>query len=141
VQPFINVWAAIGPLLGVLVGSWLTMRYQRKLWLLDNRRAEYRKLLSTLSESATQALHAFAIETVDPVLPRSSRRMTSAIAKSVNVIYSRLFIADDIKKLDVMKRWQSTLDALQKERNVITFHKKLDSLMDDLRAVALKDFS
>jgi len=67
--------------------------------------------------------------------------MTSAIAKSVNVIYSRLFIADDIKKLDVMKRWQSTLDALQKERNVITFHKKLDSLMDDLRAVALKDFS
>jgi hypothetical protein len=49
-----RAWSAAGPLVGVLVGSWLTTWTQRKHWLMDNKRAEYRKLLSTLSSCGTR---------------------------------------------------------------------------------------
>jgi hypothetical protein len=51
---FLNIWAAVGPLVGVALGSWLATKSQRKHWLLDNKRAEYRKLLATLAACRTR---------------------------------------------------------------------------------------
>jgi len=38
--------------------------------------------------------------------------------QSVDVIYNRLFIADEVKRLDVLKRWEDAIDKLRKSRNV-----------------------
>jgi hypothetical protein len=46
---FYQVWAAIGPLVGVILGAWLTARWQRKKWILDNKTAEYRGILDALN--------------------------------------------------------------------------------------------
>jgi hypothetical protein len=53
-QPYVLVraWSGIGPLIGALIGSWLTRSWQRKQWLLESKKAEYRELLSVLSQSA-----------------------------------------------------------------------------------------
>src|SRR6266404_6383389 len=50
---FRSVWLAVGPLVGVLVGAYIANRNQRKHWIADNKRAEYRKLLSTLASTFT----------------------------------------------------------------------------------------
>ena len=49
----VSAWSILGPLVGVMLGAWLATRNQRRHWLLDNKRAEYRKLLTTLSECAS----------------------------------------------------------------------------------------
>jgi len=59
--------------------------------------------------------------------------------QSVDVIYNRLFIADEVKKLNVLKRWEATIDLLRRSRNIDAFGKSMDQIMDDIRRAALKD--
>jgi hypothetical protein len=53
---FITLWTTLGPLIGVAIGALLTpfctSRWQRKQWLLDGKKAEYRELLSVLARIA-----------------------------------------------------------------------------------------
>jgi hypothetical protein len=39
-----GTWFAVGPLVGVVVGGYLTIWNQKRHWVMDNKRAEYRKL-------------------------------------------------------------------------------------------------
>src|SRR5713226_4251307 len=41
-----TIWAAVGPLLGVALGSYLSTRTQRRHWVMDNKKQEYRELLT-----------------------------------------------------------------------------------------------
>jgi len=52
-----KVWAAVGPLVGVWIGAVLAKRWQREQWIADNKRAEYRKLLTTLTRSEPARMH------------------------------------------------------------------------------------
>jgi hypothetical protein len=54
------IWAVIGPFLGVLVGAWLTARWQRKQWILDNKKAEYRQLLDAVQAYRWHLLNRLA---------------------------------------------------------------------------------
>jgi hypothetical protein len=45
------MWSGVGPLVGVLIGAWSARSWQRKQWELDNRGAEYRELITVLSQS------------------------------------------------------------------------------------------
>jgi hypothetical protein len=44
-----RAWKYAGPLVGVLIGGWITSRNQRKQWLRDTRKQEYRELLGALA--------------------------------------------------------------------------------------------
>jgi membrane protein YqaA with SNARE-associated domain len=44
---------AIGSLVGVVIGHLLTRSWQHKQWLLDNKKQEYRELLSNLFEDGS----------------------------------------------------------------------------------------
>ena len=46
---FYQVWAVVGPLVGVVIGAWLTARWQRKKRILDNKTSEYRGILDALN--------------------------------------------------------------------------------------------
>jgi hypothetical protein len=46
---FYPMWAVVGPLVGVVIGAWLTARWQRKKWILDNKTSEYRSILDALN--------------------------------------------------------------------------------------------
>jgi hypothetical protein len=48
---------ALSGLLGVILGAFLTRSWQRKQWLLDNKKAEYRELISILSQAAHYILN------------------------------------------------------------------------------------
>jgi hypothetical protein len=42
--------------------------------------------------------------------------------QSVDVIYNRLFISDEVKKLDVLKRWETTMFARAESRFAMPIH-------------------
>ena len=137
-QGFLNVWAIAGPFVGILLGSWLTTRNQRRHWLLDNKRSEYRELLTTIADSGSKLLVFWGR---NPVVASGEEQFTigETARQSVDVIYNRLFIADEVKKLDVLKRWEATIDGLRKSHNVDAFGKLMDQIMDDIRRAALTD--
>lgn len=47
---FLTIWAAVGPLVGILVGHHLTASWQRKQWIADNQKDEYRRVLAGLNQ-------------------------------------------------------------------------------------------
>jgi len=50
VTTFLIVWAAVGPLVGILMGHYLVRSWERKRWLADNRKEEYRRVLAGLNK-------------------------------------------------------------------------------------------
>jgi hypothetical protein len=45
VTVFLTIWAPVGPLVGILVGHYLTRSWERRQWIADNQKEEYKKLL------------------------------------------------------------------------------------------------
>ena len=64
-----------------------------------------------------------------------------AARSSANAIYNRLFIAGEVRMLNITKRWTDATTALTKTHDGRAFAGELDDIMDDIRKAALKDFS
>jgi hypothetical protein len=45
------LWGVIAPLVGILVGHYLSRSWQRKQWIQDRRKEEWRELLTILTRS------------------------------------------------------------------------------------------
>jgi hypothetical protein len=45
----LGIWGALAPLIGIFVGHWLTKSWQRRQWLADNQKEEYRRILAGLN--------------------------------------------------------------------------------------------
>lgn len=131
-------WNAVGPLAGVLVGAFIANRNQRKNWLLDNKRSEYRKLLTTISDAGSKFIVFYGAE---PVVASGKQQFAigETARKSVDVIYNRLFIADRVIKLNIEKRWEAAISALRKTHDINAFGKTLDTIMHEIRTAALED--
>src|SRR4029077_15758703 len=106
---FLNIWAAVGPLMGVALGGWLTMRNQRMLWILDNKRSEYRKLLSTITRDYTTCMNIYAGRTA--LSGAEQRRREKAHLEALNVIRDRLFIAKEVSEMDIARKWSEAIGA------------------------------
>lgn len=140
VQQFLTICAALGPFIGVLIGSWLTMKIQRRLWILDNKRAEYRKLLSTLTDCASKFATIWGVQGVVQG-PRDQREINNAARKSANVIFNRLFIAREMQQLNVLVRWKEAISQLQRTHDGPAFGISVGVITNEIRSAALKDFS
>src|SRR5271154_409055 len=107
-----NVWAVVGPLAGVGYGAWLTARWQRKKWILDNKASEYRGILDALNSyrfalSEYYALYKFALVAVpaqkkyddDIALAKTQSAVTNAFA-------DRIFIRIAVERSGARKEWR-----------------------------------
>lgn len=139
-QIFLHVWAIAGPLVGILLGGWLTTKNQRKLWLLDHRRAEYRELLTTLSDWRSHCAIAPAAGD-SGMTPRHHRLMSEATRKLANVVANRLFIAAEVKRIGIEERCGDAYAALKEGCDGRAFENDLGRIMDDIRKAAHQDFS
>ena len=98
----VKAWSGIGPLVGVLIGSWLGRSWQRKQWELDNKRTEYRELIGTLSKS----FHYIATyRTVVVRPPEVQRGLLEAEVAGQQVIADRIFIDKQLREAQVSELW------------------------------------
>lgn len=128
----VTAWSGVGPLVGVVIGAWLSRSWQRKQWELDGKKAEYRELLSTLSESFHQ-IATYQRHTVQP--PEMRQAISKAEVAGQSVIADRVFIEDRLRVRQFSKRW----DSLIAERGLPKLWRLWEELHDDLVKMAHED--
>ncbi|MHB8410995.1 MAG: hypothetical protein ACYDDI_03505 [Candidatus Acidiferrales bacterium] len=79
------------------------MYIHKKHWAQDNRREEYKELLSTLTRSFTDILE-FRLPMVARG-PEQQRAYAEAEKQALVVITDRIFIASEMEELSIRKRW------------------------------------
>ncbi len=137
---FHSIWVEVGPLvgvvLGVLLGAYLTMRAQRQHWILDSKKEEYRELLSTLSQSMNAILDLHT-----PMIahgPEEQRAEHDSQLKALAVIGDRLFISDEVKKIDVLNRWCKAVREIETGGHSGAFARTVKGILADITDSAKK---
>jgi hypothetical protein len=102
----LGIWAAVGPLAGIVLGHFLTRSWQHKQWLLDRRKEEWRELLTALAESLRASLKIYPARALSG---DEEREIVNAQSDSFRVIRDRIFIAADVKALDLENRWSAAV--------------------------------
>ena len=128
------MFPAITGFIGVLVGVYAANRNQRKLWIADNKRSEYRKLLTTLAKTfnGLVRIHAYSA-----ALGSRDQRMDVNLRVQANVVLlDRLFIADEVKTLNLVKRWSQALREYDDNRNHNAFAGAFGRISQDIRKAA-----
>jgi hypothetical protein len=101
------VWPVVSVLIGVLVGAYIANRNQKKQWVSDNKKQEYRELMTALAE----AFNAVVDETVPSIAygPEEQRAFATAKTTLVITIGDRIFIAQELKEMKFLGRWNTAV--------------------------------
>lgn len=92
----LTIWAALGPLVGILIGHYLVRSWQRRQWIADNQKEEYRKVLAGLNRLNLLLAQQHYGENVDAQeIKQAQEEITIALNTS-------LFIADFLEKSKVV---------------------------------------
>lgn len=107
------VWAAIGPLGGIVIGAWLAAHWQRKKWILDNKAAEYRGIFDALNVCRRRLFHYQAMYGPDAIdQDAEGRQLDDQVAMSegihlvVEALSDRIFIRKAVVRSGVIKDFQ-----------------------------------
>lgn len=100
------IWGAIGPLAGILVGHFLTRSWQSRQWLLDRRNEEWRELLTALSESLRMSVRVYPGRLLNS---DDQQEIIVAHENCVRTIRDRIFIAREVRALDIESLWAAAL--------------------------------
>lgn len=127
-----SVWLAIGSLVGVIVGAWLTRSWDREKWIKDNRKQECKELLAAISKAATLLFASRMVRDVDV----ASR---DAFLESLKVFSQSIFIARDVEYQQAFDLWKEAVH----DYNTTLDHHKCDEKLEQIRtkiiAIATKD--
>ena len=123
------ILSVLGALVGVALGGYLTMWIQKQHWVADNKKEEYRELISTLYESFMVIGDFYTIIARGPQEQRAERE---AKMKAVTVIGTRIFIADDVKRLDLGHRWRKAVREIETSRDGEAFGAAVGDILADL---------
>src|SRR6266852_178226 len=127
------VWAVGGPLLGVLVGAYIVNRNQRKQWIAENKKQEYRELLSVMSKGFAEFLRTASSDKL------TDDQINYLELKVADTVLDRIFTAAEIERLEVFSRWSDATARLKETGDNIAFSGSIDALLGEIRKAALKD--
>ena len=110
-----------GTLGGIVVGHFLTKSWQREQWLLDCRKEEFRELLKVLTRSFATICFYSGMRVM---VGDEKKAQEAAQTDAQTTIRDRIYIADDIARLDIYKIWRKATDEFQQDRVYIAFSEK-----------------
>jgi len=105
-----KVWAALGPLVGVLVGAYLARSWDQRRWFLNNRKEEYRELLAALTAISSRYLEVRGHGGLNAINPDEQRELNAARGDGGRIILSRIFVAERIHQGEIHLKWKSLFD-------------------------------
>jgi hypothetical protein len=134
----------VGALAIVFIGAWLTLRRERKRWLNDCRKDEYKELISVLTKATI-----VMIKDHDPANRRHETYFRpekmwdgeDAYMKSLEVIRDRIFIADELAKMNIYGRWTEAVKDMTVSSHYSAFESAAESIHHDLVDAARKPLS
>jgi hypothetical protein len=126
----INVWALLGPSLGIFIGAYLTRRWQRQQWIADNKKQEFKDLLSAMTQVNTLLVKYGGVP--------SPGTETNEAEHLVLVSESCLFISDFLENSQVIGDLLQALRMLESKRNMNAFLAEYHKITNRIRVAAKK---
>jgi hypothetical protein len=136
----LGVWAAVGPLVGVRYGNELSQRSTIRQWLADERTKEWREVLGVLTTSLATIIRCSVgketFKAIDDEL--------DANVAATEVLSNRLFIAQEVRRRQLLDRWSEAVAAFGKDGDAEAFGTKFgrdirfqieEGARDDIRRV------
>jgi uncharacterized membrane-anchored protein YjiN (DUF445 family) len=133
---WLSIWAAVGPLIGVMLGSYLTVRGQRRQWIADNKKQEYSELLTTLSRTVGEVITYHTPPVAHP--PHDQLVYDESIKKAATVIIDRIFIAREVQRMELVKRWREALTDLENNDDLAEFANRFHGMLQDITEHAMR---
>lgn len=130
-----TAWASVGPLVGVIIGAMLTRAWDRRKWINENRKQEYRELLTTLTSASTALIDDAQVGVHSPAEQIAAR---DEYLKSVRVLQDRIFIANEISKMNLFDRWGTAMKDLQETRDFHKFEDSFEIMKNEIVKQAMK---
>jgi hypothetical protein len=127
---YLTLWGAVGPLVGIMVGHFLSRSMQHKQWLMDRRHEEFQELITALDTSMlAEATHWDSSMELTPEERRDKARRTSDFFK---IVRTRIYTARDIKSLDLEREWRIAVALFRKESDGEKFESGYAALIQKL---------
>ncbi len=131
------LWSVIAPLVGILVGHYLTRSWQQKQWMQDRRKEEWRELLTTLTRSfATICKFTGPVMVLDE---DDMRTLDEAQTVAQTTIRDRIFIAKEVKELEIYETWVKAARAFEKDMTYMPFAEQYAVINAKIVDAATKD--
>jgi hypothetical protein len=131
-----GIWAVAGPLTGLLVGAYITNRNQRRSWVADNTRVEYRELLGILVEAMANAL---SLQRAIVGFGPEDQRKFEDIDKKVGItLLDRIFIARAVTEMKLPDRWAKAIAEYHNTGNNADFAEQVGEIRKDLTESAIR---
>jgi uncharacterized protein YneF (UPF0154 family) len=121
------MWYVLSVLIGVLIGTYIADRIQRKRENANSRKEEYRELLGTLTQASSKIADFHG--PIADHSPDEERAYYEAKVKALIVIDNRLFITSEIEKLDLRSRWISAIHDVENGGHNIVFRRTVSQMM------------
>jgi|SRR6266436_4258875 len=127
------VWAAIGPLAGIVIGHYLVRSWQRRQWIADNRKDEYRKILGALNRlnMAFSQQHSTGVA--------DSREIKEAMEEIAIAFNTCLFITYFLEKSKVASNVLDAVRILGEGGSFADYHKEYWKAVNLIMASVKKD--
>jgi hypothetical protein len=126
----------VGALGGIVAGHFLTRSGQHDQWLRDNRKQEYRELLTSL---AAAYMHIVQYGSGDNPSDSTHLRFDPVRNEGFRTLQDRIFIADDIKKAGIREKWERVVDLCNERGRMPESMEKFDALTAELARMALNN--
>jgi hypothetical protein len=101
------LWAAAGPMAGVLVGHFLTRSWQREQWHMDQRRQEYRELLTAITNAYMALIRSDYGDESNFI--RFTLEVAAVRDESFRTLRDRIYIAGEIANADILGQWDTAV--------------------------------
>ena len=126
----LSIWAGLGPIIGLVVGHYLKSSWEDKRWTLDARKAEFRELVSALSNVGV--LMCSPVEDKITLGPK----WLEAEQNALRTIIDRIYIYKEVRELKVYERFLEARNEAGNARQAKSVADQLDRLIADLVAIA-----
>ncbi|MGD0294149.1 MAG: hypothetical protein ABSB30_09860 [Terracidiphilus sp.] len=114
---------------------WLTKSSQESRARREERRQEYRELVSTLTQCYMRIVSPY-----DPPIPvideQLQRQIMDAKLESFKVLQDRIAIADELAETDVLDEWTEAIVSLERNADSVRFAKKFKPLRERIIRMA-----
>ena len=120
---------------GSLLTFWLTRTSQESKARREERRREYRELVSTLTQCYMRIVSPY-----DPPIPvideQLQRQIVDAKLESFKVLQDRIAIAEELAETDVLDVWTEAIVSLERNGDSVQFAKKFKPLRERIIRMA-----
>jgi hypothetical protein len=126
-EDVLRAWSVIGPIVGIIIGAYISNRNERKHWIADNKKQEYREIITALVDA-----YRAVLESTAPMVaygPEEQRKFWQSEQNLLITLNTRIFIADEVSQLKIQERW---LEAVGSYRNV-HHRRELSDKMNEIK--------